>query len=268
MTTDYPPFRKLRVPSNWCVHKTGFLDLSPDAEVKFKRFPHDDGWLSFEQDLLLIHYESRDYYLDMGWIPKVLAEGEYTVAEGQYVAHLVKGEGWETLEEVYAGRSLEEVTEATNRVLLRISVENGDYPNFPKGLQLQEFTPSNYARYVKNEFFDLKPDSDLSSEQWRLFKEEMLVMQSCLKDEWQVTAGWFPAFDPNGLYKVTVSLESLGEVLREVYESQSKAETVEYINNIFYLQLPKLYELHHKREKSDKERRRQARLRQQRDLQN
>lgn len=252
----YPNYRKIRVASGWAVHRVSFYDISPDAKEKFRTHTEDNGWNIFEQDLLLLHYPLKDYFLDVGWIPKIFSEGEYSVPEGQYVALLVQAKGWEELKTISETRSLKEITDAVNEIMLQISLENGDYENYPEGLQLQEFMPTNYFLCRKNEFFDIEPNKDLTSEQWQLFKEEMLALEPYNSDEWSVKVGWFPAFDPNGQYLVKARYGNLSDELK----TRDKAQLTNYLDNVFTVHLKRLGELYAKQQKSEKERQRQARL--------
>lgn len=257
MQIKYPSFRKIKVPTNWCVRRIYFYDISPDAEDNFKVNSQDDGWTIFKQELLTASYDKKSFSLDMGWGPQFDSSGKFFL-------DLVKTEDWELLRSVCETRSLEEITAAINQTMLEISLENGDYPNYPNGLQLQEFVPDDAIRYVKNEFFDLAPNLNLTTQQWQLFQEEMLLIEHYKDSDWQLTAGWFPAFDPNGQYRIKVSLKKLDKEMFEIFETRDKDEAVAYIDDVFSVHLKKLYERYNKKVKADKERARQLKLQMQR----
>ena len=75
--------------------------------------------------------------------------------------------------------------------------------------------------------------------------------------------GWFPAYDPDGTYRAKLIDEGLEDPLLEIFESREKGVVTEYINEAMRARLGLLSK---KREQSEREHRRQARLRQQRDL--
>lgn len=254
---ERPNYRRLKVPTNWSVRRTVFYNISPDAEDKLKINEQDDGWTIFEHELLTVFYKQEKFYLDLGWKPEFNPEGNY-------VLRLIEDNSWQTSKQICNTRSLQEVTNSINQKMLEISIENGDYPNYPQDLQLQEFIPDDAIRYVKNEFFDIEPSQGLSDEQWKLFQEEMLIVERYKDSDWQVTAGWFPAFDPNGQYRIKVSLEKLDKEMFEIFETKEKKEAVDYINEVFSVHLKKLYERYNKKVKADKERARQLRLQMQR----
>lgn len=263
MRLEYPKYRRLRIPTNWSVRRMDFYDISPDADEKFKTNPEDDGWTIFNQYLLSVEYkDDRRWTLEVSWHPKFSAQGRYILSLSDE-AWINKSPKYDEMsaEEIISEeensikletRSLNEITTAVNDLMLKISLENGDYPNHPQDLQLQEFIPDYYIRYVKNEFFDLEPNKNLTTEQWQLFQEKMLIVEHYKDSDWQITAGWFPAFDPNGQYKIKVSLEKLDKEIVEIFETKSKAEAVNYLDNVFSQHLKKLYEKYEKEKKSGK----------------
>lgn len=272
MEEKYPELRRLRIPTNWCVHRTAFYDISPDQINKFKVNPEDDGWTLFNQYLLHIEYGvERRWTLSLSWVDPFDPKGRFILS--------ISDEDWmyksptydemtseEVLQKIDESvkletRSLKEITDAVNQKMLEISLKAGDYsfPS-PQRLQLQEFVPADYVHYVKNEFFDIEPSQDLSAEQWQLFQGEMLIVEHYKDSDWQMTAGWFPAFDPNGQYRIKVSLEKIDREMFEVFETRDKNEAVAYIDDVFSVHLKKLYERYNKKVKADKERARQLKL--------
>lgn len=157
MEIQKPELISLNIPSNWTIFKTRFYDVSPDAKNKPKISTHDDGWFIFETELLILQYEKLNYYLDLGWYPKILNENEFSIADGQYEAKLVDGEGWKMLEDIYHGRSTKDAAEAINKKMLEISIKNNDYNSYSFTYKLQHLIPASGWRFVKNEFFDINP---------------------------------------------------------------------------------------------------------------
>lgn len=273
------PLKRLRFPTNWCVHRSKFYNVSPDVLVySDKEHPNENYVSSYYYDEELLHIE---YGIDRRWTLSLIWNSGFNTKGEKYLLSL-SDDSWltkmQTAKELteeeryidyknkikFETRSLEEITDAVNETMLKISVENGNYPNYPQGLQLQEFTPDYYVRYVKNEFFDIEPSEDLTAEQWKLFHEQMLVMEHYKNSDWQITAGWFPAFDPNGQYRIKVSLENLYEGMFEIFETKVKAEAIGYLDKVFSVHLKKLYEKYEKKVKSDKDRARQIKLQMQR----
>jgi hypothetical protein len=253
-----PPKVLLRIPSAWIIRKHSFYDLSPDAEPKFKSLPHDDGWLLFENELLIADFRFiENITLDMGWFPNMSADG-------MFYLRLIKDSDWENRKILCETRSLQEITDVINDAMLSISIENGEYPNGLDGLQLQELRSGDYCHYKKNVFWDIEPSENLTSEQWQLFGESLLsIEKSYHPNVFKLEMGWFPAYDPNGSYQVKLINEKLENPLLEEFATRSKAEVVEYLDGAMG---EKMYKLSRKREESERERRRQARLRQQRNL--
>jgi len=268
--TEKFPLKKLKIPSNWCVHRSKLYDISPKLahELSVKYSSENYPFHYFDEELLHIEYcVDRKWTLSLSWNIGFSGNNEKYILSLNNEEWINKSPTYDVMTEDEMIKkvtdsikletlSLEEVTDAVNNLMLKISVENGDYENYPEGLQLQEFTPTNYFLCKKNEFFDIEPSEDLTAEQWQLFKEEMLALEPYNSDEWSVKIGWFPAFDPNGQYLVKARYRNLFDELK----TPDKEQVTDYLDNVFTVHLKRLGELYAKQQKSEKERQRQARL--------
>lgn len=257
MKVKKPELISLEIPSNWSVFKTRFYDISPDDIEKSESISQEDKWLILDTELLVLQYEEQNLYLDMGWYPQVVNENEFSISDGQYIARLINGEGWLLLEEIYQGRSTEDVVEAINNKLLAISIANNDYTSYPVGHKLQRLIPTSGWRFVKNEFFDISPIDILPKSQWHLFHEKLLVLETQFSDKIRIEMGWFPAFEPSGSYHSKLINRNLENPLLEEFSTKNKDEMVEYVNQAME---SKINKLSRKREQSERERRRQLNL--------
>lgn len=248
-----PPLRPLRVPSGWIITKNNFYNLSPNNKPKYKAYSHDDGWGLFDFELIIFNFPKLNYYLDMGWKP------EYN-PNGKFEMNLVRGEDWESVK-TFETRSLKKLTEIINDEMLRISLENEEYQNYPQDLILQNLRPSGGWKYIKNEFFDIEPNKTLSSDKWRFFGENLLYLEDHHDNKIRIEMGWFPAFTVSGSYKAELIDENLENPLLEEFSTKEKNEIVEYINKATD---GNLKSLSRKRGEREAERRRQKKLQMQR----
>jgi len=268
MTAEYPKYRKLRIPNGWCIHRTSLYDISPDVVEKFKMNSEDDGWTIFNQYLLHIEYgKDRIWTLEISWFEPFDPEGRFILS--------ISNENWihksPTYNEMTADeiiqeneesikletRSLEKITESINDAMLRISLENGEYENFPKNVQLQNLRPFGGWRFVKNEFFDIDPKDDLTAEEWKLFGDNLLYLEDHRDGKIRIEMSWFPAFEPSGSYRAKLINENLENTLLEEFSTRNKEEITEYINEAME---NKVNNLRQKRTQSERDRRRQMKL--------
>ena len=104
----------LRITKGWTVVINKFYDLEQEGDLKIKGLPNDNGWVLFEQDLLLLRHERRGVDLDLGWVP-------YWDPGGKYLLNLYRGsEGREPLME-FETASKEEVVEKINEVVRKVT---------------------------------------------------------------------------------------------------------------------------------------------------
>ena len=253
-----PLARKLRIPSGWVVRKMDFYDLEPDVEPKFKAHEYDDGWRLFESELLVLDYKFfENIVLDMGWVDPYSPDGRFMLG-------LVYDGDWLNEQIICETRSLQKITDAINNAMLRISLENGEYPNGLNGQSLQELYPRGGWKFVKNEFFDLAPNQSLTAKEWKLFHENLLLLEGRSDEKYKIEMSWFPAHNPDGAYVAKLINENLDNSLLDEFSTTEKAEIVEYLNQAMN---GRMSELSNKRERSEKERRRQQRLTEQRNAQ-
>jgi len=159
---------------------------------------------------------------------------------------------------------LQEITDSLNDAMLRISQQNDEYSNIASTTKLQELSFYGGWRFVKNEFFDLDPNSNLTIDEWKLFHENLLRLEDPRDEKYRIEMGWFPAYDPDGSYIAKLINENLENSLLDEFLTTEKAEIVEYLNQAIS---GRMSELSNKRERSERERRRQQRLSEQRNVQ-
>lgn len=249
----------IQVASGWGVRNNKFCDVDPERIDEIEGYTFDEKWLYLENELLVCEYEKNGtkWTLDMGWFP------EYE-PNGQFVLGLLKNLDWDNQEFPCETRSIAEIVQSVNETMLRLSRENGDFTIGFGDVHLQSLRPNDGCRFVKNEFFELDPDISLTEKQWRFFHGQLLRIESWSSGTSRIEMGWFPAYDPNGSYIAKLINENLENPLLDEYSTGSKDEIVEYLNQAMS---GRMSELSNQRERSEKERRRQQRLAEQRNAQ-
>lgn len=102
-------------------------------------------------------------------------------------------------------------------------------PNKHQGLRVPEGFVIMY-----NTFFDVEPPiGNFKSSDWWYFKESLLYICYMKSDpKILLDLGWYPEFDPEGKFAIQVFKEDFsGEQLVD-FESRSKKEIVDKINEI------------------------------------
>ena len=246
----------IQVPSGWVVQINKFCDVDPERIDELEGYTFDEKWLYLENELLVCEYQKNGtkWTLDMGWSP------EYD-PDGEYILLLVKNDDWRNIETVKETRAITKIVQAVNETMLRLSQENRDFVVESGDAQLQALRPLHGWRFVKNEFFEIDPSSDITSNEWRLFHESLLRLEAWNDSKYRIEMGWFPSHNPYGLYVAKLINEDLEKPLLEEFSTKERAEIVEYVNEAM---AGRMSELSNKRERSERERRRQQRLSEQR----
>lgn len=112
--------QQLRIPKGWQIIKNIFFDVNPTKELKIKGLPDNDGWVLFEQELLFAIDEKSEWIIDMGWITEYDPEGEFSLS-------LVKKD-YRISDPIIIcqTKNKDEIVEAINKTMLKISQENAD----------------------------------------------------------------------------------------------------------------------------------------------
>ena len=249
----------IQVPSGWIVQNDKFCDVDPERIDEMEGYTFDEKWFYLESELLVCEYEKggTKWTLDMGWYP------EYQ-PDGQFVLSLLKNLDWDNQKFPCETRSIAKIAQAVNETMLSLSRENGDLTVESGDAQLQGLRPLHGWRFARNEFFDLDPNSNLTIDEWKLFHENLLQLESWNDEKYRIEMGWFPAHDPDGSYIAKLINEDLENPLLDEFSTKNKDEIVEYLNQAMS---GRMSELSNKRERSEKERRRQQRLTEQRNAQ-
>lgn len=252
-------YQSLQVASGWGVRNNKFLDVDPERMDEIEGYTFDQKWLYLENELLVCEYEKNGtkWTLDMGWFP------EYE-PDGQFVLGLLKNLEWDNQVFPCETRSIAKIVQSVNETMLRLSRENGDFTIEFGNAHLQPLKANDGCRFVKNEFFELDPDIGLTEKQWQFFHEQLLRIESWSSRSGRIEMGWFPAHAPNGSYVAKLINEELENPLLDEFSTRSKDQMTEYLNQAMS---GRMYELSKKRERSEKERRRQQRLAEQRNAQ-
>lgn len=222
----------LRIPAGWRIYKHEFFNLEPKGQPKVKGFPNDDGWLLFEQDLLMVKHERQEIILDMGWAP------QYDPA-GQFILDMVKGDYLRNNPAtIYETREKAEIVQALEVEMLRISKASGDYLVEGEDLMLQPLRITGGWRVLHNQFFDLVLQSRLrvrglpNEDGWAVFGAHMLQLETSFDAEYKIDLSWEPAHDPAGRYVVRLIRHYNGAHPLEQHETRDKDEVTEVIRRL------------------------------------
>lgn len=216
----FPKRQKLRVPAGWEIDKNNFYDLEPKEELLVEGNANNNGWSLFEEELLYFKYEKQNLILDMGWFPNY----EH---DGKFILRLIKDKDWQNRKIICETRSLSEITKAINDQMLNASKKNGYVANESQELKLQELRPYHGWKFIKNQFFDLNPSSEIkvkgfqNEDYWQFFHEDMLHLEWFDDAKIQIRLGWFPAHDPNGNFVSKIINENYSQKALVTYEPEN-----------------------------------------------
>lgn len=145
--------QQLRIPKGWQIIKNIFFDVNPTKELKIKGLSDDDGWILFEQELLFAIDEKSEWIIDMGWITEYDPEGEFSLS-------LVKKD-YRISDPIIIcqTKNKDEIVEAINKTMLKISQENGGIDE--KSLPLKGLIIHGGWTVRHNSFFDVELFTEL-----------------------------------------------------------------------------------------------------------
>ncbi|MBL8149809.1 MAG: hypothetical protein JNN15_07765 [Blastocatellia bacterium] len=141
-------FQKLQIPAGWQIQKNIFFDVEPISN-EIEGLPKDENGLPiFEAELIFAQHENSKWILDMGWIGEDDPKGEFQL-------DIIKGSFRDNDPIIICQtKDKDEIVEAVNKTMLRISQESGDIEQ--QCLPLKDLIIRGGWKVAYNSFFDIK----------------------------------------------------------------------------------------------------------------
>lgn len=145
--------QKLQIPAGWQITKNIFFDVEPITN-ETEGLPKDkNSWPIFEAELIFAQHEKSKWVLDMGWIPEDDPEGEFQL-------DIIKGSFRDNDPIIICQtKNKDEIVEAINKTMLKISQENGGIDE--KSLPLKGLIIHGGWTVRHNSFFDVELFTEL-----------------------------------------------------------------------------------------------------------
>lgn len=104
----------LRIPAGWCVILNNLHDIDPGESEQID----DEGWKYLDEDLLAVRHDNFGITVDVGWYPAMSPDG-------QYRAHVIGKDDWESPLHTLTTRSLQELIAWVELQLTRAHIHAG-----------------------------------------------------------------------------------------------------------------------------------------------
>lgn len=140
--------QKLQIPAGWQIQKNIFFHVEPIVN-EIEGLPKDKNGLPiFEAELIFAQHEKSKWILDMGWIAEDDPEGEFQL-------DIIKGSFRDNDPIIICQtKNKDEIVEAINKTMLKISQENKDIDE--KSLSLKGLIIHGGWTVRHNSFFNVE----------------------------------------------------------------------------------------------------------------